>query len=139
MTRNRLVSLALAAVLAPAALAAQTVPDPRGDTSAFRPLGELPSTNQYRGASGAPGPRYWQQRADYRIAATLDTAQKFIRGSETIRYRNNSPDSLRYVWLQVDQNLYRPGSIGSYLNPADSRWGVGGFQGGIDVADARVN
>lgn len=141
MMRRRMISLtaAAAAIVAPAALFAQSVPDARGDTSVFRPLSELAAPNQFRGASGAPGPRYWQQRADYRIEATLDTAQKTIRGSETIRYRNNSPDSLRYVWLQVDQNLYRPGSIGSYLNPSDSRWGVGGFQGGIDVAAARVN
>ena len=125
-------------LLAPAAAVAQTQPDPRGDTSAFRPI-DLPAPNVYRTASGAPGPRYWQQRADYRIEATLDTAQKSIRGSETVVYRNNSPDTLRFVWMQVDQNLYRPGSIGAYNNPADSRWGVRGFQGGIDVSDVRVN
>jgi len=56
-----------------------------------------------------------------------------------IRYTNNSPDTLRYVWLQLDQNLYRAGSAGSMLFPADSRWGVRGFQGGYDLRVVRVN
>ena len=51
-----------------------------------------------------------------------------MSGTVTIRYTNNSPDTLRFVWLQLDQNLYRPGSKGSALFPADSRWGVRGFR-----------
>jgi hypothetical protein len=100
---------------------------------------EWPGPNRYRGANGAPGPDYWQQRANYRISATLDTTSKSINGSVQISYSNNSPDSLRYVWLQLDQNLYRPGSEGSMLFQADSRWGVRGFQGGYDLRDVRVN
>jgi hypothetical protein len=56
-----------------------------------------------------------------------------------ITYTNNSPDTLRYVWIQADQNLYRTGSKGSALFPADSRWGVRGFQGGYTFTDVRVN
>src|SRR6266550_690999 len=100
---------------------------------------EWPGPNRYRSADGTPGPYYWQQRADYRIAATLDTTSRSISGSVQIHYTNDSPDTLHYVWLQLDQNLYRPGSEGSMLFPADSRWGVRGFQGGYDLRNVRVN
>jgi len=100
---------------------------------------EWPGPNAVRSASGAPGQEYWQQRADYTIAATLDTAGQRVSGSVTIHYTNNSPDSLHFVWLQLDQNLYRAGSKGSALFPADSRWGVRGFQGGYDVQGLQIN
>jgi len=101
---------------------------------------DWPGPNQYRSASGAPGPAYWQQRADYAIQATLDTANGgAVSGAVTIRYTNNSPDTLRFLWVQLDQNLYRPGSKGSSLFPADSRWGVRGFRGGYDLADVAVD
>jgi hypothetical protein len=100
---------------------------------------ELSVPSRYRSVTGSPGPDYWQQQADYRISATLDTASRSIRGNVQIRYTNNSPDTLRYVWLQLDQNLYRPGSQGSLLFPADSRWGVRGFQGGYELRDVRVD
>ena len=64
-------------------------------------LRRLPSAH----GSGRPGRGYWQQRADYRIAATLDTATRQIRGRETIHYANNSPDALRYLWMFVEQNI----------------------------------
>jgi hypothetical protein len=100
---------------------------------------EWPGPNSFRSASGAPGPNYWQQRADYTIAAALDTTQRRISGTVTIRYTNNSPDTLDFVWLQLDQNLYRSGSKGSALFPADSRWGVRGFEGGYDLTNVQVN
>ena len=100
---------------------------------------EWPGPNGTRSASGAPGPDYWQQRADYTIAVSLDTTEQRVAGTVTIRYTNNSPDTLRFVWLQLDQNLYRPGSKGSMLFPADSRWGVRGFQGGYDIEALQVN
>jgi hypothetical protein len=100
---------------------------------------EWPGPSATRAASGAPGPEYWQQRADYTIAVSLDTTQQRVAGSVTIRYTNNSPDTLRYLWLQLDQNLYRPGSKGSMLFPADSRWGVRGFEGGYDIDGLQVN
>ena len=99
----------------------------------------LPGPNAYRGAGGRPGPAYWQQRADYTLSATLDTAARSVSGTVTLRYTNNSPDTLRALWLQLDQNLYRPGSQGSAMNPPDSRWGVRGFEGGFALADVRVD
>ena len=100
---------------------------------------DWPGPNTMRMASGAPGPDYWQQRADYTIAATLDTAAKRIRGTVSIHYTNNSPDTLRFVWLQLDQNLYRSMSKGSAMFPAQSRWGVHGFQGGYEITGLQVN
>ena len=100
---------------------------------------EWPAPGGTRSASGAPGPEYWQQRADYSIAVSLDTAQQRVAGAVTIRYTNNSPDTLRFVWLQLDQNLYRAGSKGSMLFPADSRWGVRGFRGGFSIEGLQVN
>lgn len=71
----------------------------------FEALGTiLPSPNVYRTASGAPGQGYWQNRADYEIAAFLDEDQRNLKGSETITYHNNSPDALEYLWLQLDEN-----------------------------------
>ncbi len=100
---------------------------------------DWPGPNRYRSSNGAPGPNYWQQRADYIIVATLDTGTAELTGSVEIRYTNNSPDTLRYVWVQADQNLYRNGSKGSALFPADSRWGVRGFEGGYSFSEVRVN
>lgn len=71
----------------------------------FEQLGVmLPTPNEYRSASGAPGPKYWQQRADYDIKCELDEKNLKLTGSETITYFNNSPDELRYLWLQMDEN-----------------------------------
>ena len=64
----------------------------------------LPTPNEYRSGSGAPGPKYWQQKADYTITAELNDTNQSLSGSETITYHNNSPDVLRYLWLQLDQN-----------------------------------
>ncbi len=71
----------------------------------FRQLEEnLPTPNTYRTASGAPGHQYWQQDVDYKIDITLNDEKQTLSGSETIDYTNNSPDTLRYLWLQLDQN-----------------------------------
>jgi hypothetical protein len=77
----------------------------------FRQLeADLPSPNTYRTASGAPGESYWQQQADYVIGATLDETAKRITATGTITYRNNSPHPLNYVWLQLDQNIFKENS-----------------------------
>lgn len=65
----------------------------------------LPTPNEYRSGSGAPGPKYWQQQADYVIDAELNDENQSITGAETITYHNNSPDALTYLWLQLDQNI----------------------------------
>jgi hypothetical protein len=108
---------------------APALPAVARDTSPFRRL-ELPAANLLREGSGRPGPRYWQQRVDYTINVALDTTTHTVAGDETIRYTNNSPDTLTYLWLQVDQNIYRTDSRGSLINPADARWSARGFEGG---------
>ena len=67
---------------------------------------ELPTPNDYRTASGAPGHAYYQQKADYKMTITLDDETQRLYGTETITYTNNSPDQLNYLWLQLDQNIY---------------------------------
>src|SRR5467141_1235043 len=106
------------------------LPAARTDTSPFRRL-ELPTPTLLREGSGRPGPAYWQQRVDYTIAVSLDTATHTIAGRETIRYANRSPDTLRYIWLQLDQNLFRDDSRGALLNPPDARFAARGFRGGF--------
>lgn len=72
---------------------------------------DLPTPNEYRSASGAPGVKYWQQKADYVIAAELNDETQTITGTETITYYNNSPDVLRFLWLQLDQNILAKGNM----------------------------
>ncbi len=107
-------SLALVAQM-PQAQPQGTGPVPGGkpNESAFRKLEGLPTPNVYRAASGAPGHRYWQQKVDYRIKAELDDATQKIKGVQEITYHNQSPDDLRYLWLQLDQNLFRKDSVGA--------------------------
>jgi hypothetical protein len=102
------------------------------DTTAFRRL-ELPAPTSIRAASGAPGPDYWQQRVDYVIRATLDTVGRSVRGEERIIYGNNSPDTLRYLWLQLDQNVFNSRSRGARLFEKRSRFGTGGAEGGVRI------
>ncbi len=79
--------------------------------------------NDYRSASGEPGPKYWQNRADYKINATLDTGSHKVTGEVEITYTNNSPDNLKFLWLQLDQNIYRQDSRGSATSTqAGGRW-----------------
>ena len=82
---------------------AQDAPDWAGK---FEQLGQmLPTPNEYRTGSGAPGQKYWQQQADYVISVELNEPANSLSGTETITYTNNSPDVLKYLWLQVDQNI----------------------------------
>jgi hypothetical protein len=68
---------------------------------------------EFRSADGAPGPKYWQNSANYNIHATLDEKDTTLKGNVTINYTNNSPDELKYLWLQLDQNLFNPSSRGA--------------------------
>ncbi len=83
----------------------------------FEQLGTiLPTPNEYRTASGAPGPKYWQQRADYDIKCELDEKNLMLKGSETITYFNNSPDVLSYLWFQLDENEHSTVNNANYQN-----------------------
>jgi hypothetical protein len=80
----------------------------------FEQLGNvLPTPNSYRTGSGAPGEAYWQQRADYVIDVELNDETQVLTGRETITYHNNSPETLTYLWLQLDQNILDRNSITS--------------------------
>lgn len=141
LTATALLAAALASPLtaqAPGAQRPQRTPPPVditgvGDTSIFAPL-NLPTGNVYRSGSGMAGPRYFEQRADYDLRGTLDTAAKTLHGEMTLRYTNNSPDTLRFVWFQLEQNAFKSGSLNSYVFAANSRFGARNFEGG-DVID----
>jgi hypothetical protein len=124
----------------------------RTNKSMFRLLDEWPDPNDYRNAAGLPGPRYWQQQADYRIRVSLDTVNHVATGSERITYHNNSPDRLHFVWLQLDQNTrseeysraYRmQGALPEEVSPRARRFlGLDRFDGGhrltrVQVVDAQ--
>jgi hypothetical protein len=103
------------------------------DTSVFAPL-PMPPGTEFRSASGMPGPRYWQNHADYDIRATLDTAAKALTGQLRLRYTNHSPDTLHFVWFQVEQNAFKDNSLNALVFPQQSRFGSRGFNGG-DMID----
>jgi len=82
----------------------------------FAPLTYNGTGSAYRSANGAPGAKYWQNRANYTIAATLDTAAKTLTATEAITYVNNSPDSLHSLWLYVEQNTYKADARSNYYS-----------------------
>ena len=107
--------------------------------------GHVPASN-VRTAAGRPGPGYWQQRADYHIDVTLDPATSLLSGTETITYHNNSPDSLPYIWLQVEQNICAPNSVTNQLHQpplvfqdATFDFSCQGFAGGGTMESLTVN
>ena len=130
----RIVSaIALVVASSPAGAQQATAPkfDHTGvrDTSIFAPL-VFPTPSASRAASGAPGAHYWQNRADYDLKATLDTGAKSVSGEMVFRYTNNSPDTLSYIWMQLEQNAFRKNSLSSEVYSQGSRWNPGNFEGG---------
>ncbi|MGI9203350.1 MAG: aminopeptidase, partial [Woeseiaceae bacterium] len=111
--RSQLLTLAVT-LLTTTTVSADAIRQTKADHyDAFRQLEvDLPTPNVYRTASGAPGTQYWQQQADHEIKVTLNEENQSISASQTIRYTNNSPDTLRYIWIQLDQNRFAEGSIG---------------------------
>jgi hypothetical protein len=106
----------------------------------------LPTPNEYRTGSGAPGPKYWQQKADYTIAVELNDDNQTITGTETITYHNNSPDVLKYLWMQLDQNILAADNTlattgtGTVKDSAAARTyaaQVGDFDGGFKVKSVK--
>ncbi len=86
----------------------------------FEQLGSmLPTANKYRGMDGAPGPEYWQQRADYDIDCTLHPEQQRLDGTELITYYNQSPNTLRYLWLQLDENEHKADADSRRFNSSE--------------------
>lgn len=106
---NRKLALLLLSVFAVLSVISQDIKNNPGSNhgNRFEQLGTiLPTPNAYRTASGAPGPDYWQQRCDYNITCELDEPNRKINGKETLTYYNNSPDVLKYLWLQLDENQH---------------------------------
>ena len=95
---------------------------------------------EFRSANGAPGPKYWQNSADYSIHATLDEKDTTLKGDVTINYTNNSPEKLDYLWLQLDQNLFNPDSRGAATTlVTGDRFDVKGYtKGGYHIESATV-
>ncbi|MEI7470993.1 MAG: M1 family metallopeptidase [Chitinophagaceae bacterium] len=96
----------------------------------FEQLGTiLPTPNEYRTASGAPGPKYWQQRCDYDIVCELDEKDLRLNGKETLTYFNNSPDQLTYLWIQLDENQHSKNDNSGYQSSStmQQRYGEGSF------------
>ncbi len=95
--------------------------------------------NDYRSASGEPGPKYWQNKADYKITCLLDTGRHSISGSVEIVYTNNSPDPLKFLWLQLDQNIYKDGSrASSTTTQTGGRWANAAFTEGASIKSVQV-
>jgi hypothetical protein len=95
----------------------------------FEQLGTILNTpNEQRTASGAPGAKYWQQRADYDIKCDLDEKNLKLTGSETITYYNNSPDPLDYIWLQLDENQHNNFDNANYQQSTTMPKGAGTLQ-----------
>jgi len=118
----------------PHATQAQNTPQSETELnlSAFEPI-DLPDPNARRSADGRPGPAYWQQEADYQIDVTLDTSANRLSGRQTITYTNNAPQSLGQLWVQLEQNFFRPDSRGARIVPDDARFS-GFFDGaGYDL------
>ena len=111
---KNIISTCVLIFLISATLAQRSQPEPQGKPwqGKFEQLDQLlPTPNSYRSSSGAPGADYWQQRADYVIQVELNDENQSITGSETITYFNNAPEDLKFLWLQLDQNINEAGSI----------------------------
>jgi hypothetical protein len=138
----RVTGMVLLALALAGSLRAQTTDS--AAASPFRPL-DLPTASDVRTGSGRPGRGYWQQRADYRIEATLDPATHELRGRETIHYVNRSPDPLPYLWLFVEQNICAPGSVTNKLDQpplvflgSTFDFSCKGFAGGLTLDHVRL-
>jgi hypothetical protein len=106
---------------------------------AFAPIFYPSYGDEIRAASGTPGPKYWQNRADYKINATLDDVNNMITGSVIISYKNYSPEKLPFLWLQLDQNIYKQNSRGEAVTAiTGGRWANRNFDGGYNIKSVSI-
>ena len=106
----------------------------------FSPVFYPQSANEYRSGSGEPGPKYWQNRADYKINCVLDTSMNKVSGEVEIVYTNNSPDLLKFLWLQVDQNIYKKDSRATATTTqTGGRWANAKFTEGDKIKSISVD
>lgn len=129
-------------ILICASVAAQTSNSTYDPHDLFTPNFYPSSVNEYRAADGEPGPKYWTNKASYKIEASLDDVKDEITGSVIITYTNNSPAAMPFVWLYLDQNLYNPDSRGQAKTPAIGRSRYGDvnskFQGGYKIKSVKI-
>jgi len=128
------------------------VPDPNAPATkydyheAWKPFFFTKNGNEYRASDGAPGPKYWQNRADYQLAAKLNDETNEITGTEVLNYTNNSPEKLGFIWMQLDQNLFQLDSRGNKQVPLNSlgvpqsrNWGRGQvFDAGFKIKSVKI-
>ena len=106
---------------------------------AFDPLFYPTGSTVYRSAGGAPGEKYWTNHVDYTIHSVLDTTAHVLGGDVTVTYTNNSPDELPFLWLQLDQNIYRQDSRGEATNPVTGgRWANRKFTQGYVIKSVTI-
>jgi Peptidase family M1 domain len=147
MNKLKFLSLLIAVICLVTPIAAQTV-NQSGATvnnynynDAFSPLFYTKNGNDYRSSGGQPGPKYWQNRADYKLFVRLNDQTNEISGTEIITYTNNSPDKLGFIWMQLDQNLFKSDSRGNaIIPPTGSRNGAHGqqFDGGYTIKSVKL-
>ncbi|HQT23422.1 M1 family metallopeptidase [Daejeonella sp.] len=107
----------------------------------FGPMFYTKNGDEYRSAGGQPGPKYWQNRADYKLAVRLNEQSNEISGTVVLTYTNNSPDKLPFIWMQLDQNLFKEDSRGhAIIPPGGSRSGARGqkFDGGYKIKSVKI-
>ncbi len=137
---KRLATLALLFMMTGGAVFAQSDSGSHYDQhKAFAPFFYPSNGNEYRSASGQPGPAYWQNRADYKINVSLDTTAKTVKGTAIINYKNNSPEPLKFLWLQLDQNIYRQDSRAQATSLiTGGRWANRAFTQGDELKSVNV-
>ena len=122
-------------------------PDPNAPVTkydyhdAFAPFFYTKNGTEYRAATGEPGPKYWQNRADYQLAAKLNDSTNEITGTEILTYTNNSPLKLGFIWMMLEQNLFKQDSRGTAIVPlSGSRNGGRGqiFDAGYKIKSIKV-
>jgi len=152
MKLNLIATFSLAFITASSfSQAQQTAPAPPATNydyhETFGPLFYTKNGTEYRAADGQPGPKYWQNRADYQLAARLDDQTNEITGSEILTYTNNSPQRLGYLWMNLEQNLFKQDSRGSGIVPlignppipSSRNWGRGQlFDAGYKIKSVKM-
>src|ERR1700761_561115 len=115
-----------------------TVVSKYNPAEAFSPLFS-DKGNEFHSANGDPGPKYWSNKADYILKATIDTTTKTLTATENLTYTNNSPDALPYLWIQMDQNTYKKDARSKFLGGfyQDSPQHTDGYQ--IESVSILVN
>src|SRR3984885_12411449 len=151
MKFNLLASISLAFLTVASAVSAQQRTPPPPEPVApgtnydyhetFGPPFFTKNGTEYRAADGAPGPKYWQNRADYQLAAKLNDQTNEITGSETLTYTNNSPQKLGFLWMNLEQNLFKSDSRGTAIVPLQGsrNWGRGqAFDAGYKIKSIQM-